>query len=161
MSEFITAVHIIVCIILIIAVLLQSGKSADLAGAFGGSGSQTVFGPRGAATILSKVTTICAVLFMLTSLGLWMLSAKGTGSVVGGEEAPAKEAPAATETKAGTKAKKEAPPPEAKGTEKKKEGVKTEQKKEKKKETTEKKKEEKISLPGTYAEVVELVDTLA
>jgi len=142
MSEFITAVHIITCVVLIIAVLLQSGKSADLAGAFGGAGSQTVFGPRGAATFLSKITTICAVLFMLTSLGLWMLSAKGTGSVVGGEEAPAKKAPAAAETKAGTETKKEATTPEAKGTEKKKEGTGTEQKQEKKKETPEKKKKE-------------------
>lgn len=99
MSGIITIIHIIVCFILIIAVLLQSGKSADLAGAFGGGGSQTVFGPRGAATILSKATTISAVVFMLTSLGLWMLSARGVKSAVKGEEAPAKEAAAVTETK--------------------------------------------------------------
>ncbi len=134
MSEIITVIHIINCIVLILAVLLQSGKSADLAGAFGGGGSQTIFGPRGAASFLTRVTTISAVLFMLTSLGLWMLSARGTGSVVGGEEAPAKEVPAATETKAGTETKKEATTPEAKGTEKKKEGTGTEQKQEKKKE---------------------------
>lgn len=139
MSEIITVIHIINCIVLILAVLLQSGKSADLAGAFGGGGSQTVFGPRGAASFLTRVTTISAVLFMLTSLGLWMLSARGTGSVVGGEEAPAKEVPAATETKAGTVTKKEATTPEAKGTEKKKEGTGTEQKQEKKKETPVKK----------------------
>ena len=138
MSELITTIHIIVCIVLIIAVLLQSGKSADLAGAFGGGGTQTVFGPRGAATFLSKVTTICAVLFMLTSLGLWFLSAKGTGSVVGGEEAPAKELPAAAETKAGTETKKEATAPEAKGTEQKPKAA--EKKQETKKETPEKKK---------------------
>ena len=99
MSGIITIIHIIVCFILIIAVLLQSGKSADLAGAFGGGGSQTVFGPRGAATILSKATTISAVVFMLTSLGLWMLSARGVKSAVKGEEAPAKEAATVTETK--------------------------------------------------------------
>lgn len=99
MSGLITIIHIFVCFILIIAVLLQSGKSADLAGAFGGVGSQTVFGPRGAATILSKATTICAILFMLTSLGLWILSAKGTSSVVKGEEVKQQEAAAATETK--------------------------------------------------------------
>lgn len=139
MSEIITVIHIINCIVLILAVLLQSGKSADLAGAFGGGGSQTVFGPRGAASFLTRITTISAVLFMLTSLGLWMLSARGTGSVVGGEEAPAKEVPAATETKAGTVTKKEATTPEAKGTEKKKEGTGTEQKQEKKKETPVKK----------------------
>ena len=89
MSAIITTIHIIVCFILIIAVLLQSGKSADLAGAFGGIGSQTVFGPRGAGNILSKATTTCAVLFMVTSLGMWILSARGTKSVVRGEEAPA------------------------------------------------------------------------
>ncbi|NIO48999.1 MAG: preprotein translocase subunit SecG [Candidatus Aminicenantes bacterium] len=99
MSGIITVIHIIVCFILIIAVLLQSGKAADLAGAFGGGGSQTVFGPRGAATILSKATTICAIVFMLTSLGLWMLSARGVKSAVKGEEAPAEETGAVTETK--------------------------------------------------------------
>ncbi len=99
MSALITTIHIIVCFILIIAVLLQSGKAADLAGAFGGGGSQTVFGPRGAATILSRVTTICAILFMVTSLGLWLLSARAAKSAVKGEEAPIKEAAAVTETK--------------------------------------------------------------
>jgi len=97
-SSIVTTIHIIACFILIIAVLLQSGKSADLAGAFGGGGSQTVFGPRGAANLLSKMTTTCAILFMLTSLGLWMLSAKGTRSAVKGEEAPVKDAAAVTET---------------------------------------------------------------
>jgi preprotein translocase subunit SecG len=94
-NTILITIHILVCIILIIAVLLQSGKAADLAGAFGGAGSQTAFGPRGAATLLSKVTTIGAVIFMLTSMGLWILSAKGDRSVVSGE----KEAPAAVETK--------------------------------------------------------------
>jgi preprotein translocase subunit SecG len=98
MSGLLTTIHIIVCFILIVAVLLQSGKSADLAGAFGGAGSQTVFGPRGAATILSKVTTICAILFMFTSIGLWILSAKGTKSVVKGEEAVQQETTPVTET---------------------------------------------------------------
>lgn len=88
MSTLILIIHIIVSITLIIAILLQSGKSADLAGAFGGMGSQSVFGPRGAATILAKVSTICAILFMITSMGLWILSAKGERSVVSGEEAP-------------------------------------------------------------------------
>jgi preprotein translocase subunit SecG len=91
MSALILIIHIIVCITLIIAILLQSGKSADLAGAFGGMGSQSVFGPRGAATILAKVATICAILFMITSMGLWILSAKGERSVVSGEEAPVEQ----------------------------------------------------------------------
>jgi len=92
-SALITTIHVIVCIILIIAVLLQSGKSADLAGAFGGVGSQSAFGPRATANILSKTTTICAVLFMLTSIGLWIISAKETKSVV------QKESVAVTEPK--------------------------------------------------------------
>ena len=108
MTGLFTTIHIIVCFILIVAVLLQSGKSADLAGAFGGAGSQTVFGPRGAATILSKATTICAILFMLTSMGLWILSAKGTRSVVKGEETVQQETTAVTETE-----KKEAQTPAA------------------------------------------------
>jgi len=94
-SSLLVAIHVLVCVVLILAVLLQSGKAADLAGAFGGVGSQTAFGPRGAATLLGKVTTIGAILFMLTSMGLWILSAKGDRSVVRGE----KEAPAAVETK--------------------------------------------------------------
>ncbi len=94
MSALITAIHVIICFVLIVAVLLQSGKAADLAGAFGGVGSQTAFGPRGSASILSKITTICAILFMFTSLGLWVLSAKETKSVLKGS----KEVPAATET---------------------------------------------------------------
>ena len=68
MVILITIVHVIVCVFLAVVVLLQSGKAADLAGAFGGMGSQTAFGPRGSATLLSKATTISAVLFMVTSL---------------------------------------------------------------------------------------------
>jgi preprotein translocase subunit SecG len=72
-------VHTLVCIFLIIVVLLQSGKAADLAGAFGGMGSQTAFGPRGSATLLSKATTISAVIFMLTSLSLSILATRNAG----------------------------------------------------------------------------------
>jgi len=72
-------VHVIVCIFLIIVVLLQSGKAADLAGAFGGMGSQTAFGPRGSATLLSKATTVSAVLFMITSLSLSILATRSAG----------------------------------------------------------------------------------
>lgn len=64
--------HILICGLLIVVVLLQSGEAADLAGAFGGAGSQTAFGPRGAATFLSKATTWCAIMFMLTSMALTM-----------------------------------------------------------------------------------------
>ena len=72
-------VHVVVCVFLIIVVLLQSGKAADLAGAFGGMGSQTAFGPRGSATLLSKATTISAILFMLTSMSLSIVATRGSG----------------------------------------------------------------------------------
>src|SRR5262245_60530215 len=72
----VTTVHVIVCLFLVVVVLLQSGKAADLAGAFGGMGSQTVFGPRGSATVLSKATTVAAIVFMLTSMTLAILSTK-------------------------------------------------------------------------------------
>src|SRR5262245_1216510 len=74
-----TVVHVIVCLFLIVVVLLQSGKAADLAGAFGGMGSQTAFGPRGSATLLSKATTVSAILFMVTSLSLSILATRRSG----------------------------------------------------------------------------------
>jgi preprotein translocase subunit SecG len=69
-SFVLVALHILICLVLIAVILLQSGEAADLAGAFGGSGSQTAFGPRGAATFLSRATTWCAVMFMFTSMVL-------------------------------------------------------------------------------------------
>ena len=77
--------YIPVCLFLILVVLLQTGKRADLAGAFGGGGSQTAFGARGAATLLAKVTTAAAVMFMLTALALSIVSSRmgeGGGSVL-------------------------------------------------------------------------------
>jgi preprotein translocase subunit SecG len=95
MYILILLIHIVVCIFLIIVVLLQSGKAADLAGAFGGMGSQTTFGPRGSATLLSRATTISAVLFMFTSLSLSILATRsaGLGTTVL-ETTPAGSAPA-------------------------------------------------------------------
>src|SRR5881396_3572391 len=88
------------CFVLIIVVLLQSGKAADLAGAFGGAGSQTAFGPRGAANVLSKATTWCAVMFMLCAMALVLRSDKAVeqgGSVLQKVSQPApKPAPATT-----------------------------------------------------------------
>lgn len=91
MVYLVTAIHIILCLFLIVVVLLQSGKAADLAGAFGGMGSQTVFGPRGTATVLSKATAIAATLFMITSIALVVLSNNGSassGSVLERHHAP-------------------------------------------------------------------------
>ena len=77
----VTIVHVLVCLFLIAVVLLQSGASADLAAAFGGGlGSQTAFGPRAGANVLTKATTICAILFMLTSFTLAVISARHAGA---------------------------------------------------------------------------------
>jgi preprotein translocase subunit SecG len=96
MIYLLVTIHVIVCLFLIIVVLLQSGKAADLAGAFGGMGSQTAFGPRGAATVLSKATTFAAVAFMLTSLTLSIMATRrgGTGSSVLDKEKASTKAPA-------------------------------------------------------------------
>ncbi|SRR5258708_2635722 len=84
MTFLVTLIHVVVCLFLIIVVLLQSGKAADLAGAFGGMGSQTTFGPRGSATVLSKATTFSAALFMVTSLTLTILATRSGGGGHGG-----------------------------------------------------------------------------
>jgi preprotein translocase subunit SecG len=76
MIILLTFVHVVVCLFLVVVVLLQSGKAADLAGAFGGMGSQTVFGPRGAASALSRATTVAAALFMVTSLSLSIMATR-------------------------------------------------------------------------------------
>ena len=97
MIILVTIVHVIVCLFLIVVVLLQSGKAGDISAAFGGQGSQAAFGPRGAATALSKATTVSAVLFMLTSVTLSIYSIKhnGPSSVLQGvKSAPAKTQPA-------------------------------------------------------------------
>src|SRR6202163_2148732 len=72
MYFILVTLHVIICALLIAVIMLQSGEAADLAGAFGGAGSQTAFGPRGAATFLSKATTWCAIMFMLTSMAMTM-----------------------------------------------------------------------------------------
>ncbi len=84
MIILLTIIHVLVCLFLILVVLLQSGKAADIAGAFGGMGSQTTFGPRGAATALSKATTAAAALFMVTSLSLALVQTREASRGVGG-----------------------------------------------------------------------------
>ena len=100
-GALLTAFFVMNCLVLIIVVLLQSGKAADLAGAFGGAGSQTAFGPRGAATLLSQATTWCAVMFMICALALVLRTDKaveqGGGSVLQQTSRPApKKTPATT-----------------------------------------------------------------
>jgi preprotein translocase subunit SecG len=92
-SAVLVTLHVIVCFVLIIVIMLQSGNAADLAGAFGGAGSQTAFGPRGAATFLSRATTWCAIVFMMTSLALSYKRAPTeatTGSILEQTATPAK-----------------------------------------------------------------------
>jgi preprotein translocase subunit SecG len=107
MITLITIIHIIVCLFIIIVVLLQSGTSGDIAAAFGGMGSQTAFGPRGAASALTKATTWSAIIFVLTSitLSVYASSHRGPKSILEGttsssttktQPAPAKPAPAPT-----------------------------------------------------------------
>jgi preprotein translocase subunit SecG len=97
MYYLVLAIHIVVCLFLIIVILLQSGKAADLAGAFGGMGSQTAFGPRGSATLLSKATTASAAIFMVTSLTLSILATRNAGlSTTVLEDQPLKSIPAKT-----------------------------------------------------------------
>jgi|SRR5262245_38410585 len=96
MVGFILTLHFIVCIFMIIIILFQAGKGAEVGAAFGGS-SQTVFGPRGAATFLSKLTTVSAIIFLLTSIYLANISkSRGTSSVLQGTPLPTP--PPATET---------------------------------------------------------------
>ena len=85
-TPILMTLHVMVCFVLVIVIMLQSGNAADLAGAFGGAGSQTAFGPRGAATFLSRATTWCAIVFMMTSLTLSVKRAPtgsfSTGSIL-------------------------------------------------------------------------------
>ena len=94
---FFVVLHLIVCFFLIGVVLIQQGRSADLAGAFGGQGSQTAFGPRAAANVLTRLTTWAAIIFMCTSIGLVVLYNRSTAthSVLSG----AKPAPVSTPAK--------------------------------------------------------------
>ena len=105
----IVAIHIIVCFFIIIVVLLQSGKSGDISAAFGGQGSQTAFGPRGAASALSKATTWSAVAFMITSITLSVyLSRRGgpTSVLQGVKTQPVKTQPAPSQAPPATPTQK-------------------------------------------------------
>ena len=96
MTVLLVILHVVVSLFLILVVLIQQGKGADLAGAFGGGGSQTAFGARGATTLLHKLTTAFFVLFVITSLALAILQARPRASVM--SDQPAAAAPAPTTT---------------------------------------------------------------
>ena len=82
MTTFLIIIHVIVSIALIMIILLQTGKGADMGAAFGGGASQTLFGSTGSSTFLGKITTVVAVIFMITSLGLAYISSHGTTSSI-------------------------------------------------------------------------------
>ena len=113
MDTLLLTIHILVAVVLILVVLLQSARGTDIAASFGGMGSQAAFGPRGTATFLSKATVVLAVIFMMTSISLAILSNRqragsADSSVLGGqatatESQPASEAPSVpVETEAAT-----------------------------------------------------------
>ncbi|MBI5592977.1 MAG: preprotein translocase subunit SecG [Deltaproteobacteria bacterium] len=111
MSVLLIFIHVIVCVALIMIVLLQTGKGADMGAAFGGGSSQSLFGSTGASTFLSKATTVAAIVFMLTSLALAYMSSNRTGkSIMTNTPAPV-SAPATSESK--TDAAQDAPQPAA------------------------------------------------
>ena len=82
------ALYVLVCLVLSLVILLQQGRGGDIASAFGGSSSQAAFGARSGATLLTKATSVAAVLFMLFALALSIIGQRGTGSVVSGTPAP-------------------------------------------------------------------------
>ena len=85
----VVAVYVLVCLVLLAAILLQQGRAGDIASAFGGSSSQTAFGARSGATMLTRATTVLAVLFMVGSIALAIAWQKAPGSVVSGLKMPA------------------------------------------------------------------------
>jgi len=91
MSTFVILIHVIVSVALILIVLLQTGKGADMGAAFGGGSSQTLFGSTGASSFLSRMTTVAAIVFMLTSLGLAYLSGRGATSSIMSDAVPVAE----------------------------------------------------------------------
>src|ERR1044071_960329 len=109
----VSTIYVIVCLLLLLVILLQQGKGGDMASAFGGGSSQTAFGARAGATLLTKMTTVCAVLFMVGALVLAIIAQRGPASLVSGTPAP----PVTTQQKplptapAGTTPTPEAPSP--------------------------------------------------
>ena len=91
----ILVLYILSCLVLMLVILLQQGKGGDIANAFGGGGSQAAFGARSGATVLSRATAVCFVLFIVGALSLSIMGTRGPGSVLGGRPGPRPAAPAA------------------------------------------------------------------
>lgn len=110
MIHFVTVIHIITCVLLVLVVLMQQGKKDGMGAAFGG-GSQSVFGARGAETFLEKFTKVLAVIFMCTSLTLVYFSSKDSSSSILADEKTTTEAPVTSDKAAGTDGTPTTPPP--------------------------------------------------
>ena len=80
-----TTLYVLACLMLLLVVLLQQGKGGDMASAFGGGGSQTAFGARAGASLLTRATTILGVIFMIGALALAIMGSRGSGSLLSGE----------------------------------------------------------------------------
>src|SRR6266545_4391235 len=100
----VTALYVLVCFTMMLVVYLQQGKGGDIANAFGGGASQAAFGARSGATVLSRATTVCAVIFVVGGITLGILGQRGPGSVLSGRGRPAPAAPPAGATLPGTTA---------------------------------------------------------
>lgn len=113
MTIFLIIMHVIVCIALILIVLLQTGKGADMGAAFGGGSSQTLFGSTGGSTFLGKMTTVAAIVFMITSLGLAYLSGRTMkNSIMTDQKAPIEQKAATAEPEKSSHSKPETSPTE-------------------------------------------------
>ena len=98
-------VYVLACMLLLLVVLLQQGKGGDMASAFGGGGSQTAFGARAGATVLTKATAVLGGLFMIGAIALGIIGKRGESSLMGGYRAPV-SAPAPKPTPAPAPEKK-------------------------------------------------------
>ena len=94
----VVALYVITCFVLVLVILLQQGKGGDIANAFGGGASQAAFGARSGATVLSRATTIGAIIFVLCAVSLGILGQRGPGSVRSGRGGPAPTPPPAGAT---------------------------------------------------------------
>ena len=94
LSVLLTALYVVVCLLLLVVVLMQQGKGGDIAAAFGGSGSQTAFGARAGASVLTRATTVLGALFMVGAMTLAILGQRDTSSVLSGVEGPGLQPPA-------------------------------------------------------------------